>query len=336
MTLDSQEEKNLTTVMFQILDGFMNLNFVCNKTGVILFANKIYRKLVVEIADNKPFWEVYPIQNKMPDYFKKAIEQGIETWSNITVEDRSFIVRVIPISNILANELLYIVYFEDITSQIKLNKQQKLENEVLQKSFLDTILAFSEFIESRDAYTAGHQKRVALLSLNIANKANITDPKCLSAIYYGALIHDIGKIAVPMEYLVTPRQLTVSEYEIMKSHVAVGHKIIEHIDFPWDIKSVVYQHHERMDGSGYPNGLKGKAITIPARIVAIADVYEAMSTDRPYRNQMSQEKVLKHLKEGEGTLFDAEYIDCLFQCVIELDDIYEMNPGFRHLIPFNS
>ncbi|CDZ75792.1 Cyclic di-GMP phosphodiesterase response regulator RpfG [Legionella massiliensis] len=334
MKFNSEEEKKLATVMFQLLDKLLSPNLVCNENGVIVFANKSYTELAVENPENKPFWKVYPLQNTVPDYFNQAVEQRVETRSEITVKDRTSIVRVIPVNNILANELIYMVYFEDITWQIELNKQLKIDKKLLQQSFLDTILSFSDFVESRDSYTSGHQKRVALLSLNIATKANITNPKCLSTIYYGALIHDIGKIAIPMEYLVTPRKLTVNEYEIMKTHVAIGNKIIEHMDFPWNIKSVVYQHHERMDGSGYPNGLKGDEITKPARIVAIADVYEAMSTNRPYRNSISQKTILEYFEERKGTLFDANYLDCLFQCLTELEDVYEMNPNFRPFDPF--
>ena len=132
-----------------------------------------------------------------------------------------------------------------------------------------------------------------------------------------------------MEYLVTPRRLTDHEFEIIKTHVAVGNKIIEHVEFPWDIKSVVYQHHERLDGSGYPNGLQGEDITIPARIVAIADVYEAMSSNRPYRKSISQDTTLNYLKENKGILFDAYYVDCLFECVSKLNDVYEANLNFR-------
>ncbi|QEY50630.1 HD domain-containing phosphohydrolase [Legionella longbeachae] len=336
MKFNSEEEKKLATVMFQLLDKFLSPSLVCNEAGVILFANKAYKELVAEKPENKPFWKVYPLHDTIPDHFKKAVEQCVETRSEIAAGERTFIVCVIPVSNILVNELIYMIHFEDITSQINLNKQLKIDKRLLQQSFLDTILAFSDFVESRDSYTAGHQKRVALLSLNMATRANITNPHCLSAIYYGALIHDIGKIAIPMEYLVTPRRLTMNEYEIMKTHVAVGNKIIERMEFPWDIKSVVFQHHERMDGSGYPNGLKGDEITIPARIVAIADVYEAMSTNRPYRNLLSQETILKYLEEGKGTLFDASYVDCLFQCLTELKDVYEMNPNFRPFDPFNS
>ncbi|HAU2282391.1 TPA: HD domain-containing protein [Legionella pneumophila] len=334
MKFNTQEEKRIATVIFDILDGLLNPVVVCNNRGLILFANKVYQELADTKPHNKLFWKVYPSQKLVPEYFTKAIDQKKETRSEINIKNRSFIVRTIPIDKILANEMIYAVYFEDITSQVHFNEQLETDNKILQQSFLDTILAFSDFVEFRDTYTSGHQKRVASLSLNIASKANITNPKCLSTIYYGALMHDIGKIAIPMEYLVTPRRLSEHEYEIMKSHVVVGNKIIEHMDFPWDIKSVVYQHHERMDGSGYPNGLSGDEITIPARIVAIADVYEAMSTNRPYRKQIPQETIIKYLEENRGILFDAKYVDSFFQCLDDLEDVYVMNPGFRPFAPF--
>lgn len=329
MKFNSQEEEKLATVMFKILNELKSPNLVCDQKGIILFANKSYKELAPKISKNQLFWKICPQTNKIPSYFTKAVEQGIEIHSEITFEEKSFIIHVIPVSNILVSDLLYMVYFEDITSQINLNKQLKIDNKIIKKAFFDTILAFSDFVESRDVYTSGHQKRVALLSMNIAATANITDHKVISTIYYGALMHDIGKVAIPMEYLVTPRRLTDHEYEIIKTHVETGNKIIEHMDFPWDIKSVVYQHHERMDGSGYPNGLKRDQITIPARIVAIADVFEAMSTDRPYRKLIPQETILQYFKENKETLFDAFYVDCLFKCLAELNDVYEMNTDFR-------
>ncbi len=336
MKFNSQEEEKLARVMFEILGGMQNPNFVCDQHGIILFANKGYKDIADKIPKNIPFWKICPLTNRAPDYFKSAVEHDIETRSEITFKESSFIVHVFPVNNILVNELIYMVYFEDITSQISLNNQLKIKQKLLEKSFLDTILAISEIVESRDAYTSGHQKRVALLAINIAVKANITDPGLLNSIYYGALMHDIGKISIPIEYLVTPRHLTEHEYEIMKSHVSIGYKIIEHLNFPWDIKSVIYQHHERLDGSGYPNGLKEDEITLQAKIVAIADVYEAMSTDRPYRKLIPQETILQYLKENKGKLFDAYYIDCFFQCLSELNDVYEINPYYSEFELFNG
>lgn len=336
MKFNNQEEEKLANVMFEILGGMQGPNFVCNQDGIILFANKKYKYMVDKMLENTQFWNIFPLTNRIPDYFKNAVEQVIETRSEITFKESSFIVRVIPIDNILANELIYIVYFEDITSQITLNNQLKIKQKLLEKSFLDTILTISEIVESRDVYTSGHQKRVATLAVNIAVKAGIGDLSILNCIYYGGLMHDIGKISIPVEYLVTPRQLTTHEYEIMKSHVSIGYKIIEHMSFPWDIKSVINQHHERLDGSGYPNGLKERQISEAAKVVAIADVYEAMSTDRPYRKRVPHEVILLHLKENKGKLFDSGYVDCLMECLSELNDVYETNPYYSGFELFNN
>lgn len=329
MKIKTQEGKKLISIMFKIISKLSGPNIVCDQSGKILFANETYKKLVTENPNNQLFWKVFPLTITIPIYFTEAIEQKTETRSEIICKEKTFITRVIPIHDILVDKVIYIVRFEDITSNINLNNQLKQDKVILLKSFLNSILAFSDFLESRDVYTSGHQKRVAALSMNIATQARITDHTLINAIYYGALMHDIGKVAIPMEYLVTPRRLTEHEFEIIKTHVAIGNRIIEHVEFPWDLKSVVYQHHERLDGSGYPNGLKDEQITIPARIVAIADVYEAMSSNRPYRNTISQETTLNYLKENKGTLFDAHYVDCLLECVSNLKDVYEINPNFR-------
>lgn len=331
MKIKTQEEKKLISTMFKIISKLLVPNIVCDQSGKILFANEAYKKLIAENpnANGKLFWKVFPLTVTTPTYFKEVIEHKIETRSEITCNEKTFIIRVIPIHDILVDNVIYMIHFEDITLNINLNTQLKQDKVILLKSFLNSILAFSDFLESRDAYTSGHQKRVAALSMNIATQARITDHTLINAIYYGALMHDIGKVAIPMEYLVTPRRLTDYEFEIIKTHVAIGNKIIEHIEFPWDLKSVVYQHHERLDGSGYPNGLKGEQITIPARIVAIADVYEAMSSNRPYRNELNQETTINYLKKNKGTLFDAYYVDCLLKCVGNLKDVYEINPNFR-------
>lgn len=336
MKFNTKKEERLANVMFKILGEMQSPNFVCDPQGIILFSNKKYQDLAATLSEGIIFWKVCPITDSIPDYFRSAVEHHTETRSELIFKEKSFIVRVIPVNNILLNQLIYIVYFEDITAQVILNKELQASQKLLQKSFLDSILTISEIVESRDTYTSGHQKRVALLAINIAVRANITDINTLSTIYYGALIHDLGKIAIPIEYLVTPRRLTEYEYEIMKTHVSIGYNIIEHMSFPWDIKTIVYQHHERLDGSGYPNGLKGDEITAPARVVAIADVYEAMSTDRPYRKRIPQETILHYLEENKGILFDQYYIDCFFQCLSELNNIYEINPYFSEFELFGS
>lgn len=328
MSFKNQGKKS-TTALFKILDELIHPNLVCNQHGIILFANNAYKKWGNKPHKNQPFWISCSLSLDRPNYFQEAIEKKTKTQCAINCKGQSFMIHVIPISNVLIHDCIYVVYFENITLEMTLNQQLTDNNQFAQQSFLNTLCAFSEMIESRDPFTSGHQKRVASLSLNIAARANITDPQLIAAIYYGALIHDIGKIAIPMEYLVTPKPLTEYEYEIIKTHVSIGNKIIQPMDFPWDMKSVVYQHHERMDGSGYPNHLKGEEISVPARIVTIADVYDAMSSNRPYRQSIARETIVDYFKENQDTLFDAHYVGCLFQCLSELSDVYQERSQFK-------
>lgn len=325
----TQDEHYCIKIATKILSNVSNPGIVCDCKGQIIFTNASYQSLLNQIIIQGFYWEHFPVSHVMPDYFKRAIKNQTETQGEITYQDNSFKIHVTPVNDIKTQEGFYIVLFEDISAKLKLNNQSNTNKQSLQSAFLNSILALSAFVESRDVFTAGHQKRVAMLSMNIAKRAHIVDPHVISTIYYGALMHDIGKISIPMEYLVTPRRLTEHEFEIIKTHVTTGNKIIEHMDFPWDIKSVVYQHHERLDGSGYPLGLKGDEITIPSKIVAIADVYDAMSSDRPYRSGMSLQVILDYLNENKGKLFEAQYIDSFFQCISELDDVYQSDPDFR-------
>jgi len=126
---------------------------------------------------------------------------------------------------------------------------------------------------------------------------------------FGALIHDIGKIAVPSEILTTPRRLTALEMELIRTHAQSGYDIMKDIDFPWPVAQMILQHHERLDGSGYPRGLRGDEILPEARILAVADVVEAMSSHRPYRPGFGIDKALEHIQECRGTLYDPQAVD---------------------------
>jgi putative nucleotidyltransferase with HDIG domain len=147
-------------------------------------------------------------------------------------------------------------------------------------------------MHKRDAYTAGHQQRVAKLVLAIAEEIGLSKDEA-RGIRVAGRIHDIGKISVPAEILVRPRRLTDIEFNIVKTHSQVGYDILKDIEFPWPVAEIVLQHHERMDGSGYPQGLSGEKIILGARIMAVADVVEAMSSHRPYRPAFPIEKALE-------------------------------------------
>lgn len=178
----------------------------------------------------------------------------------------------------------------------------------LQKVLDQTVNALATVSEIRDPYTAGHQRRVSMLASEIAREFGL--PKdIVEGIHVAGGLHDIGKIAVPAEILTKPTQLIEIEFELVKTHSAVGHEVLKDIDFPWPVAEAVYQHHERLDGSGYPRGLKGNAIIPEAKILAVADVVEAMASHRPYRPAHGIDTALNEIVHGRNKLYDPEVAD---------------------------
>lgn len=176
--------------------------------------------------------------------------------------------------------------------------------ERLRESMVDAIQAVATVVEMRDLYTAGHQRRVAELAFAIARELGMSD-ECANGVYLAGIVHDIGKIHIPAEILSKPAKLTPPEYEMVKTHSQTGYDILKGIEFPWPIAQAVLQHHERMDGSGYPQGLKGEDILIEARILAVADVIESMSSHRPYRAGLGMKPAFAEIRKNRGILYDA-------------------------------
>jgi HD-GYP domain-containing protein (c-di-GMP phosphodiesterase class II) len=174
------------------------------------------------------------------------------------------------------------------------------------------VRAIATAAELRDPYTAGHQHHVAELSTAIAVRLDI-DPELVTGIGIAASIHDIGKLIVPAEILSKPGPLTDIEYELVKGHAQAGHDIVAGIEFPWPVAEMILEHHERLDGTGYPSGLRGDEISIGARIIAVADTTEAMSAHRPYRPSLGTEAALAELAHGRGTRYDAAAVDACIQ-----------------------
>lgn len=178
----------------------------------------------------------------------------------------------------------------------------------LRKSLEDTISIISASAEKKDPYTAGHQRRVTQLSVAIAKKMNLPD-QIIEGIYFGGLIHDLGKMYVPAEILARPGKLTASEFAIVREHTKIGRDIVKDIDFIWPIEDVILHHHERLDGSGYPEKLKGNKISIECRIIGVADVVEAMSSHRPYRAALGIDAALNEIKKNKGKLYDPKIVN---------------------------
>jgi putative two-component system response regulator len=187
----------------------------------------------------------------------------------------------------------------------------KKSMERTERAFEATIRVISSIIEARDPYTAGHQQRTAALASSIGRELGLSD-EIMGGLRMAATIHDIGKISVPAEILCKPSLLTDTERSLIMVHVQAGCDILKDIVFPWSIAKIILQHHERMDGSGYPVGLSGPDILPEARILAVADVVEAMSSHRPYRVALGVEAALNEIRTYKNVRYDAEVVDvCL-------------------------
>ncbi len=180
---------------------------------------------------------------------------------------------------------------------------QEQSSERLMESLEGTISAMSATMEMRDRYTSGHQQRVAEISRSIAEEMGLTADE-IHGIYLAAQIHDIGKIHIPAEILTKPGRLNELEYSLVKTHPQNGFDVLKNIKFPWPIARMIHQHHERLDGSGYPLGLKNQEICLGAKIIAVADVLEAMYSHRPYRPALGLEPALEEIRSHSGTQFD--------------------------------
>jgi len=186
----------------------------------------------------------------------------------------------------------------------------------LRNAFDGITQAIVHIVETRDPYTAGHQKRVARLAGAIATEMSCPR-KTIDGVINAGNIHDLGKISVPSEVLSKPGRLTSIEFELIKTHSAVGHEILKDIDFPWPIADIIHQHHEKIDGSGYPQGISGDDILIEARILTVADVLEAMASHRPYRPALGIDIAIDELMKNRGSLYEPAAVDA---CVSLLQD----------------
>jgi putative nucleotidyltransferase with HDIG domain len=175
----------------------------------------------------------------------------------------------------------------------------------------DTIKAMSVVVETRDPYTAGHQDKVARLAAAIAKKMDLSE-EMIRGIQMAGVIHDIGKMYIPAEILSKPGKLSSIEMQLIRTHPQSGYDIMKDVEFPWPVARIILEHHERMDGSGYPRGLKGEEILIETRILAVADVVEAMASHRPYRAGLGIDTALEEIEKNKGTLYDPATVEiCL-------------------------
>jgi putative nucleotidyltransferase with HDIG domain len=214
-----------------------------------------------------------------------------------------------------------IIYILIVFQSTLFSKEE--ENKTMHRMFEQTATALVNAIDAKDEYTRGHSVRVAKYSRMLAEKLGLSSEEC-DNVYYMALLHDIGKIGVPNEIINSTSRLTDDEYAVIKTHPGLGYDILAEIKSRPDLSIGARWHHERYDGKGYPDGKKGEEIPFYARIIAVADSYDAMTSNRSYRNYMSQDKVRSEIENNSGTQFDPDVAKCMLS-VIDQDVNYELH-----------
>ena len=222
---------------------------------------------------------------------------------------------VISVANALRRRQLEIDnrHYRESLEMMVTERTAELENSIekLQKALEASINAMALTVEMRDSYTAGHQQRVAKLADAIGKQMGLSDD-LIDGLHLAGVIHDLGKIAIPAEILSKPGRISAIEFNLIKTHPEVGYNILKGMEFPWPIAKIVLQHHERIDGSGYPSGVSNEEILLEARILGVADVVEAMASHRPYRPALGIDAALEEISENKGTLYDPEVVEaCL-------------------------
>lgn len=310
-----QKIQKLSAIVQQTADGVA----VADLEGNVTFSNQSWVKMhgyscLDEVLDKNLsiFHNKEQIEKEVNPFQKKVLELGAYAGEigHITKEGKIFPTRMS--TTLLKNEQGKPYAFAGIATDITEQKQSELALKIsysnLEKALYSTIDALASTTELRDPYTAGHQKRVSQLAVAIALEERYPLDK-IKLIETAANVHDIGKINIPAEILSKPGKISKIELDLIKTHVQSSYEILKNIEFPWPLAEVVLQHHERMDGSGYPRGLKDKEIMIEAKIIAVADVIEEMSSHRPYRAALGIDSVLKEIQLKKGQLYDPKVVD---------------------------
>jgi PAS domain S-box-containing protein/putative nucleotidyltransferase with HDIG domain len=311
-----QSENRYRRLFETAQDGILILDF---NTGVIQDANPFISSLLGFTRDEligKELWEIGPIVDKAAalEAFTVLKDKGYIRYEDLPLRRKDGeVINVEFVSNTYGvnGDRIIQCNIRDISDRKRLEKEVREYQDWVNQSTNEMVDTLANVIVARDPYTGEHQRRVADLAVAISKKMQLSS-HAIEGIRMAALVHDIGKISIPAEVLTKPIALTNFEIAMLRSHAQAGFDMIKHIQFPWNIAQTVLQHHERLDGSGYPNGLKGDEICSEARIVAVADTVEAMSSDRPYRKGKGIKAALDEIANGSGTLFDKDAVDaCL-------------------------
>ena len=314
----AEDVKNAKDELQMILDSVPALIFYKDIEGRIVRANKIMAdslKMPIKDMIGKTTEELFPKEQaeNMRKDDKEVMISGKPKKNIIEPYDtpegvRWVISDKIPYRDKEGKVTGIIGLAKDVTAQRKSEQELLQSYQKLKKNMDATLETMSKIIEVKDPYTAGHQQRVSQLATAIAKELNLSPDK-IEGIRIASLIHDIGKIGLPTEILSKPSRLDDIEFSLVKRHSQMGHDILKTIDFSYPVAGIVLQHHERLNGSGYPNHLKGDEIFLEARILGVTDVVEAISSHRPYRAALGVDAALGEISKNKGILYDPKAVD---------------------------
>jgi PAS domain S-box-containing protein len=322
-TQRQEAEKNYRTLFREMLEGFAVHEILCDTEG-----NPVdYRFLDVNPAFEHMtgFRSEQIIGKKATEVFLHLERRWIDTYGRValTGEPAFFeswsqdLGKIFEVAAYQPEPNKFACIFSDTTE-----KRSSIER--MRKALGGTIYAIAAAVEARDPYTAGHQSRVADLAQAVAIEIGLP-ADMIEGLRLAATIHDLGKLTIPAEILTKPKKLLDIEYGLIKTHCQTGYEILKNIEFPWPIARIVLEHHERLDGSGYPKGLKGDQVLLESRILAVADVVEAMASFRPYRPALGIDAALGEIEKNRGILYDAAVADACRRLFREKAYAFPMN-----------
>lgn len=301
-------------------DGIAILSF---PEGLLEDANPYLINLTgysLEELQGKKLWELGFITDKKiaQQAFSELVKKNYVRYENIDLLSKNgktlkveFVSNVYPVNG----DIVIQCNIRDISDRVVAEEAAVALEEQRTEDLYGSITALSNSVEARDPYTAGHQFRTAAIAKRIAREMKLSQ-ETIDGLLVAAKLHDIGKFGIPSDLLNKPYRLNTAEFQLVKAHPQAGYEILKSINFPWDVPRFVLEHHERLDGSGYPNGLTRENISQEAKILAIADTVEAMSSHRPYRPALGVDAALAELEDGKDTRYDAAGVDaaiCIFK-----------------------
>jgi PAS domain S-box-containing protein/putative nucleotidyltransferase with HDIG domain len=307
-----EEELNLEA---QLLDAATDIVYVTALDWTLLYVNEAFCLNLGYSRDELVGHDLRKF--RAPEYAERLQKTSVRDESILQIayvrKDKTVMpVEVQPRIISWGGRKVRLAVVRDITERKNAEERLQQSNAQLERVLQGTLDVIEQIVEAADPYTSGHQRRVAELSVAIARQMELPEESCVSLIRTAAVIHDVGKTTVPASILSKPGRLTPAEFELIKSHSQVGYDIIKRANLPDPVAEVVLQHHERLDGSGYPQGLSGDDILPEAQILAVADVVEAMSSHRPYRPALGIDAALEEVSAGSGTRYYPDVVDaCL-------------------------